>query len=197
MDKLYEFLKFIIESNSLGDIVEFGTFSGNTAKQMSSIWVKSKGNIFTIDGWLGLPVSKKELPSNGAWDEGSFTGNKIEVEKLLEPHENIKMIDSWINKLEDPDTYGISKIVGANIDVDIYESTLDSLKYLLRCEWVNNEIIIRFDDWDHPSDNETRRQIAQHNKLAWIDFLSNNPELKPTMLLESNYAAIFKLKRNQ
>jgi hypothetical protein len=195
MNNLERFILFLIENNMLGDIIEFGTFSGNTAKTMALLWSKNKGNIFTIDGWMGLPKSEKELPSNGAWNEGEFTGNKLEVEKLLKPYENVKMIDSWINKLEDPKNYEIGKIVGANIDVDIYESTMDSLKYLLKCEWVNNEIIIRFDDWNHPDITEDlRRQVFQHNKLAYEDFLKET-KLESTLLLESEYVAIFKLKR--
>lgn len=195
MDNLDKFILFLIENNMFGDIIEFGTFSGNTAKTMALSWTSNRGNLFTIDGWMGLPKSEKELPSNGAWDEGAFTGNKLEVEKLLKPYENVKMIDSWINKLEEPKKYEIGKIVGANIDVDIYESTIDSLRYLLRCEWVNNEIIIRFDDWNHPSISEDlRRQVFQHNKLAYEDFLKET-KLESVLLLESDYVAIFKLKR--
>lgn len=195
MDNLDKFILFLIENNMFGDIIEFGTFSGNTAKTMALSWKSNRGNLFTIDGWMGLPKSEKELPSNGAWDEGAFTGNKLEVEKLLKPYDNVKMIDSWINKLEEPKKYEIGKIVGANIDVDIYESTIDSLRYLLRCEWVNNEIIIRFDDWNHPSISEDlRRQVFQHNKLAYEDFLKET-KLESVLLLESDYVAIFKLKR--
>lgn len=178
-----------------GDIIEFGTFTGNSTKFLAENWKAGLGNIFTVDGWEGLPKSLKELPSNGFWDEGAFTGNKLEVERLLAPYNHVTMIDSWINELNPPETYKIGPIVGANIDVDIYESTIDSLEYLLRCEWVNNEIIIRFDDWDHPSSEELRKQVAQHNKLAWSDFLQKYPNFESTLLHKDPWVAIFKLKK--
>lgn len=177
-----------------GTILEFGTFSGYSARWLAERWSPSNGKIITIDGWKGLPKSEKILPSNGVWKEGAFTGNKEKVAKDLSIFENVKMVDSWINKLEEPSKYGVGVVVGANIDVDIYESTIDSLTWLDKCEWLNNEVIVRFDDWDHPGTEAFRNEVAQHNKLAWSDFI-NKSGYQSTKLFEDNYAAVFKLKR--
>lgn len=191
MVSLTDFINYC-NNRGEGDIVEFGTFSGNSTKKIASEW--NKGILFTIDGWKGLPKSEKKLPSNGVWNEGAFTGNKSEVVELLLPFNHVKMIDSWINKLNEPDTYGIGTLVGSNIDVDIYESTIDSLKYLDKCRWLNNELIVRFDDWDHHGTKSFRDEIAQHNKLAWSDFLKETG-YKSEKILENQYVAIFKLIR--
>jgi len=177
-----------------GTILEFGTFSGYSAKWIAERWKTSNGKLITIDGWKGLPKSEKTLPSNGVWKEGAFTGNKAKVEKDLSIFENVEMIDSWINQLDVPKKYNVGAVIGANIDVDIYESTMDSLLWLDKCDWLNNEVIIRFDDWDHPGTPQFRNEVAQHNKLAWADFLSKTG-YKSTKLNEDAFASVFKLKR--
>jgi hypothetical protein len=178
-----------------GDIVEFGTLTGSTSEIMAK---NCDNKIFTIDGWKGLPKSEKELPHNGVWNEGAFTGNKNEVENILGNYKNVTMIDSWINQLDTPKSYGIGKIIGANIDVDIYESTIDSLTWLDKCEWVDDEVIVRFDDWDHPcnGDSEMRRQVSLHNKAAYNDFLKSTGYTSESLFV-SDYIAIFKLKRKR
>lgn len=187
-----KFIKYCREHGG-GTIVEFGTLTGTSTKFIADNW---NDKIVTIDGWKGLPKSEKELPHTGIWNEGAYTGNKEEVQALLSPYKNVLMIDSWINKLEDPSVYNIGIVVGANIDVDIYESTMDSLLWLSRCDWLNDEVIIRFDDWDHPcdGDSEMRKQVSLHNQLAYSDFLKSSV-YQSTLLSVDNYFAHFKLKR--
>jgi hypothetical protein len=175
-----------------GTILEFGTFSGYSARWIAERWLPTDGKLITIDGWKGLPKSEKQLPSNGVWVEGAFTGDKDKVAKDLAEFTNVSMIDSWINELDKPETYEVGTVVGANIDVDIYESTIDSLKWLDTCDWFNNEVIVRFDDWDHPGTKQFRYEVAQHNKLAWSDFLKETG-YKSEKLGEDAFAAVFKL----
>jgi hypothetical protein len=177
-----------------GTILEFGTFSGFSAKWIAERWKPSNGKLITIDGWKGLPKSEKTLPSNGVWKEGAFTGNKDKVAKDLSIFENVEMVDSWINQLAAPKKYKVGTVVGANIDVDIYESTMDSLLWLDKCEWLNNEVIVRFDDWDHPGTPKFRNEVAQHNKLAWTDFLTKTG-YKSEKLSEDAFASVFKLSK--
>ena len=70
-----------------------------------------------------------------------------------------------MHALDDPSSYGITKISAVHIDVDIYEPTVSSLNFIDKCEW--DEIYMRFDDWHgHEPDYD------QHERLAckeWID----------------------------
>ncbi len=172
-----------------GTIVEFGTCTGYSADFIAQNWSKSNGEIFTIDGWLGLPKSDKIIPEN--WNEGAFKGDKEKVAEKLSKYNNITMIDSWINLLKEPVEYNIGKVVAANVDVDIYESTVDSLSWLDKCEWLNDEVIVRFDDWAHPSHNET---VKYHNKLAYSEFIERT-KYSSTTIASDQYCVVFKIKR--
>ena len=185
---------FLLEclKHKKGTIIEFGTLTGSTAIDLANYWKPENGKVITIDGWKGLPKSEKEIPEN--WHEGAFTGKKHEVEKLLSIYENVVMIDSWINELEPPESYNIGPVVGAHIDVDIYESTVDSLNYLDRCEWVNNEVVIRFDDWAHNRTPEVARKVKLHNQLAYSEFLERTRYIS-TEIISTEFCAVFNLKR--
>jgi hypothetical protein len=58
MVSLTDFINYC-NNRGEGDIVEFGTFSGNSTKKIASKW--NKGKLFTIDGWKGLPKSEKKI----------------------------------------------------------------------------------------------------------------------------------------
>lgn len=196
-------LSFINEckNKNKGTILEFGTFTGNSTSYIGDNWLPENGRIITIDGWKGLPKSDKAVTDN--WKEGTFTGNKQEVEKNLSEYKNITMIDSWINELDSPKSYDVGMVIGANIDVDIYESTVDTLLWLDKCEWLDNEIIIRFDDWScvigHSYEGgviteEIKKINDLHNKLAYYEFLEKTG-YESIEVYEDGYCAVFKLKR--
>lgn len=171
-----------------GTIIEFGTCTGHSADFIASHWKKNNGEIFTIDGWQGLPKSEKAIPEN--WHEGAFTGNKQIVTEKLAKYNNVTMIDSWINQLKEPSYYSIGKVIAANIDVDIYESTVDSLNWLDKCEWLNDEVIVRFDDWSHPK----AVNVEFHNQLAYSEFIASK-KYTSTLIKQDTHVAIFKIKR--
>ena len=143
--------------NISGDIVEFGTCTGNSAAVLAE-YNRDK-IVFTIDHFQGLEETKQGIPQGpgyySGWEKGAFRlgdpkNPKVpktleEVMKKLKPYPNITLIIADIHELKDPSHYNIGKIGYVNIDVDIYEPTVSSLKFTDRCEW--NEIFIRFDDW--------------------------------------------------
>ena len=169
-------IKMVNFYNLVGDIVEFGTFSCESAIRLSTDFKDRK--IYTIDHFEGLEKTSKNLPEKSDWSEGMFNLShpefihnsrvpKTKEEALLKlsPYSNVTMIISDVHKLTEPKDYNVGKIAAVNLDVDIYEPAVSSLEFVSKCEW--NEIFIRFDDW-HGGESE----YDEHERLAfteWID----------------------------
>lgn len=171
-------LSNIVESNGynlIGDIVEFGTFTGGSTKTLSRMFQNKI--IFTIDHFEGLEKTNKNVPNNSDWIEKAFALNNPlyinnnnvpksidEVRQRFRGYDNINMIISDVHKLTEPSDYGISKVAICNLDVDIYEPAVSALEFLSKCEW--SEVFIRFDDW-HGGEPE----YDQHERLAFIEWI--------------------------
>jgi len=175
--EIYQVKHFITNQsfNLNGDVIEFGTFTGNSTKTLSSMFPDK--TIFTIDHFQGLEKTEKNVPKGSDWIERAFAlDNPLyehianvpksidELKKRFEGHNNIKMIISDVHKLTVPSDYGISKIAICNLDVDIYEPAVSSLEFLTKCEW--SEVFIRFDDW-HGGESE----YDQHERLAFTEWI--------------------------
>ena len=159
-----------------GDIVEFGTFSCESAIQLSKDFENRK--IFTIDHFEGLEKTEKNIPKGSYWSEGMFglshpefinnsRVQKTKTEALLKlsPYKNVSMIISDVHKLTEPKDYNIGKIAAVNVDVDIYEPTVSSLEFVTKCEW--DKLFIRFDDW-HGGESE----YDEHERLAFSEWIN-------------------------
>jgi hypothetical protein len=161
--------------NLIGEVIEFGTFTGRSTLNLSSQFPEKK--IYTIDHFKGLEVTNKNVPEGSDWIESAFAiGNPLyenihsipktidEVKEKLRGCSNVEMIIEDVHKLKNPSDYGISKISICNIDVDIYEPTVSALEFLTKCEW--SEVFIRFDDW-HGGESE----YDQHERLAFSEWI--------------------------
>lgn len=161
--------------NLSGDVLEFGTFTGLSTRELSSSFPDK--TIFTIDHFKGLEQTKKHIPNESGWDEKAFAlDNPLYSENTNVPKSiselidrftnipNISLIISDIHELTHPSDYGIKKVSFCNVDVDIYEPTVSALEFLTKCEW--SDIFIRFDDW-HGGESE----YDQHERLAFIEWI--------------------------
>jgi hypothetical protein len=171
-------LSDIIKSNRynlIGDIIEFGTFTGGSTRTLSVMFPDK--TIHTIDHFEGLEKTNKNVPIDSDWIESAFALNNPlyinnsnvpksidEVRQRFQGHDNINMIISDVHKLTEPSDYGISKVAICNLDVDIYEPAVSALEFLSKCEW--SEVFIRFDDW-HGGEPE----YDQHERLAFIEWI--------------------------
>jgi len=170
-------IKEMVELYKLtGDIIEFGTFSCESAIRLSIDFKDRK--IYTIDHFEGLEKTSKNVPEGSDWSEGMFNIShpelihnsrvpKTKEEALLKlsPYTNVTMIISDIHKLTEPKDYNIGKIAAVNLDVDIYEPAVSSLEFVSKCEW--NELFIRFDDW-HGEESE----YDEHERLAFTEWIN-------------------------
>lgn len=158
----------------VGDVLEFGTFTGNSSIHLAQRMPEQK--IYTIDHFLGLEQTNKTAVEY--WYEGAFAlgrpeyANENNVPKSVEelkqkisPYKNLQLIESDIHKLNHPDSYGIGQIGLVNIDVDIYEPTVSSLEFLTKCKW--ERIFIRFDDW-----HGDKPEYYEHERLAFAEWIT-------------------------
>ena len=161
--------------NLVGDVLEFGTFTGKSTKVLASMFPDKK--IFTIDHFEGLEKTNKGIPKGIDWQEKSFSihnplySNNPDVPKSIDelkekfkPNPNINLIVEDIHKLKEPFDYGINEISICNVDVDIYEPTVSSLEFLTKCKW--SEVFIRFDDW-----HGGEREFDLHERLAFQEWI--------------------------
>ena len=171
-------IKSIIKINNynlVGDVIEFGTFTGGSTRTLSSLFPDK--TVFTIDHFQGLEQTKKNVPSDSDWIEGAFAldnpqyVNNQNVPKSIDEvrerfigFDNIKMIISDVHELTEPSDYSIGKIAICNLDVDIYEPAVSALEFKTKCEW--SEVFIRFDDW-HGGEKE----YDQHERLAFTEWI--------------------------
>jgi hypothetical protein len=165
-----QFVNLINEDENLhGDVLEFGTGHGHSAEQI----VKNLKNkkIFTFDGFRGLPKTNKVIPQGTNWFEGALMSDYENTKKYLEKYENIVVTKCMTWELESPEEYGIKNISAVNIDLDLYEGTLDALRYINKCNW--DYLLIRFDDWGYyRNTSQIKEEVDEHERAAFFDFIS-------------------------
>lgn len=163
---------FVREINNnkefVGDVLEFGTGSGNSTLRM--IRTLREGKIYTFDGFVGLPKTNKIVPKGSNWVEGAFKFDEQTTRNKLKPY-NVIVEKCMTWELKEPKEYGINKISGVSIDLDLYEGTLDALNFMDKCEWDN--VLLRFDDWGYYRNTEqVKEEVEEHEFAAFYDFIN-------------------------
>ena len=156
--------------NTKGDILEFGVACAGTIRDIAPI--NHEKGVYGFDHFKGLEQTQQSTPDYAGWHKGAF---KLEGDEYKQTYRevvedcsefpNITLIVKDVHELEDPSAYGITTISAVHIDVDIYEPTVSSLKFVDKCEW--DEIYMRFDDWHgHEPDYDAHERQACRE---WID----------------------------
>lgn len=197
-DLIEEFVEFIKADTSLNDgcILEFGTGSGRSTYRIAS---QIDRTIHTYDGFSGLPKTEKVVPRGTGWEEGALFFDEQVTRKLLEPHTHVTVHKCMTFDLKEPVDYGITKICGANMDLDLYEGTVDALQFIDKCEW--ETLIIRFDDWGHHNDGiQIKEEVDAHEKAAFYEWLNETGYTAETSYeinnKSENRQAVFRITRN-
>lgn len=161
--------KINADSGVTGDLLEFGTGHGHSTSRIADVF--NKGKIYTFDGFNGLPKTNKVIPRGTGWDEGALQSNEQVTRQTLAPYANVIVEKCMTWDLKEPIEYGITKISGVNVDVDLYEGTKDALNFMDKCEW--KEVIIRFDDWGYYRDTlQIKEEVEEHEKAAFFEFVN-------------------------
>ena len=196
-DLIEEFVEFINNDASLneGCILEFGTGSGRSTGRIAS---GTSRTIHTYDGFSGLPKTEKGVPEGTGWEEGALFFDEQVTRNYLAGHPHVNVHKCLTFDLKEPIEYGITKISAVNMDLDLYEGTVDALQFADKCEW--DQLLIRFDDWGHYEGIQIKEQVDAHEKAAFYEWLAEtgydaetNDEINRRT---GNRQSIFKVIRN-
>ncbi len=178
--KFREALLFLIKkigSNSLGDYMEFGVYSGtsiacmyHTLKDLNLDRIR----LFGFDSFEGFPNTKSD---NGFFRPGDLKCD-IEVTKMVLTWQNVNwdqiiLIKGWFSETLDNkliNEYDIKKASVIMVDCDMYQSAKEALNF---CKHLIQDVaVIFFDDW-HLGDLD---KINMGEKRAFEEFLRDNPQ---------------------
>lgn len=177
-----------------GDIVEFGTGSGYSGKIIAKN-VPDK-NLITFDGFVGLPKTNKVVPMNTPWGEGQLKFDYESTKSVLSEFKNVTIHKKMSWELDSPSDFGIENLSAANFDFDLYEGTLDGLRFIQKAKWT--KILLRFDDWGSYS-HQIASQVDEHEKAAFYDWINetgyNYKEFVNLTAVSSGLQAIFEVSR--
>ena len=157
---LLSYVESIIKRGSYENVAECGCFLGHSSFAISSILkeLNFKKDFFIFDSFEGLSKIESEdisLPNSNdvkslvkQHNSGNlkFKGSLSEFKGLMQKFDFIKILDGWIpNRFIDVEAKKFSIV---NIDVDLYQPTLDSLKFFY--PRLISGGIIYIDDYSRP-----------------------------------------------
>ena len=170
-----------------GTCLEFGVCYGNSyvwqVLQIMNRYPKSK--LIGFDSWQGLP---KEAP--GIWaperhKEGAFSTTKDVVVDRMEEigafiGDQFKLVDGFFSKSLTAELQSkIQNLIFVNVDVDIYSSTVEVLRWIRPLLQVGT--VIYFDDWLDPIDvGKGAPKWGEH--LAWEEWMKENPTIAAKLI---------------
>ena len=149
-----------------GDMAEVGVYQGGSAKLISE--VKGDKKLFLFDTFIGLQELSDDDTHFGKkhWKKNEFNDTSLEtVKNYLSSYNNIQII-----KGEFPKTAEIvndSKFSFVHLDVDLYRSTIECLKFFYP-RLVNGGIIL-VHDYHSDGIQKAFKEFLQSNKVQLIE----------------------------
>ena len=168
---------YINSADIKGDIVEFGTMGGFTARTLAAAMVfdpryqpnRPLRKLRLFDSFEGLPeITSKidlELPhvKSGTWSKG---GCKIlsagELRTMVEaiiPPSRVEITEGWfadtVKRLPDD-----TRLALIHFDGDLYQSTMDALVPCFERGFISKGAVFCFDDWEWQSGRSGMRRTA-------------------------------------
>ena len=149
-----------------GDMAEVGVYQGGSAKLISE--VKGDKKLFLFDTFIGLQELSDDDTHFGKkhWKKNEFNDTSLEtVKNYLSSYNNIQII-----KGEFPKTavsIHDSKFSFVHLDVDLYRSTIECLKFFYP-RLVNGGIIL-VHDYHSDGIQKAFKEFLQSNKVQLIE----------------------------
>lgn len=172
-DQLTLAVQYAHSANVSGDIVEFGTQSGRTARVISLAMQSfcPSRMLHLFDSFLGLPAVDNPVDSStpdvasGVWGAGQLVGiTRNRLSELVSPIPHT-IHGGWF-KDTIVDLAGV-KLAMVHIDCDLYESTVDVLDGMRKYDLFQDGQIILFDDFN------CNRASGEFGQRAAFDRLKN------------------------
>jgi len=205
-------LEYVVKSQIPGDVAEFGTFHGYTARTAAEILVELQSNKvqWLFDSWEGFPEMKSldktcpEVTKLKTWKQGDCTPVIQNAHLLIKDilsvirPDKIEVVKGFYSDTLKESSLG--QVALLHIDCDLYTSTTDVLAYMLREGKLANGSVILFDDYNnnHASDVYGERAAVNamfpiETKMGKRQTESEAYEIEPWFTYGSaGYAYIFK-----
>ena len=149
-----------------GDMAEIGVYQGGSAKLICE--AKKKRNLFLFDTFEGLPdVSNIDTHfGKKVWDKNQFNNTSEEqVKTFLKDYDNVKIVKGiFPNSVEH---IGNTKFSFVHLDVDLYKSTIDCLRYFFP-RMINGGIIL-IHDFHTDGIKNAIKEYSSENPIQVID----------------------------
>jgi O-methyltransferase len=158
------------QSNLEGDMAEVGVYQGGSAKLISE--VKNEKELHLFDTFEGLPkVSEKDTHfGTSYWKTGEFSNTSLEkVENYLSNYKNI-----FCYKGKFPDTsepIKNKKFSFVHLDVDLFQSTIDCLKFFYP-RMINGGVILTH-DYHTDGVKQAFNEFCKDKKIPQIQLLGS------------------------
>ena len=168
-----------------GDYIEFGVFQGETFKLALRTSVNSfrtsaagrfGGRFIACDSFQGLPNVASMNQDDNVFKEGQYAWSLSDFKKSIAraaKNRDVIILDGWFNQTLTPQSrlqHGIQKVAIANIDCDLYESTVPCLDFLTPL--VQNGTILLLDDF-----YLMKGSMKAGEALATEQWLKTNPNI--------------------
>ena len=149
-----------------GDMVEVGVYQGGSAKLICE--VKGDKKLFLFDTFVGLPELSDTDTHFGKkhWKKNQFNNTSIEtVRDYLSSYENVQIIKGKFPKTAE--SIHDSKFSFVHLDVDLYKSTIECLKFFYPRLVKNGVILVH--DYHSDGIQKAFKEFLQGNKAQLIE----------------------------
>lgn len=148
-------VKLVSDARNM-DAVEFGVYRGEATQLIDNMFYGYQfpvRRIWGIDSFEGLPAEADNVERFYLFNQGMFS----DVTHLYPLRQNGRYIKKWFNELtlEDFKPEGLSKVCFVHIDGDLYQSCVDSLKFLFENDLVVPGTVIAYDEFKSTSSLES------------------------------------------
>ena len=149
-----------------GDMAEVGVYQGGSAKLICE--AKKEKTLYLFDTFTGLPKLSDDDTHFGKkhWYENQFSNTSVDsIKKLLDGYENVQII-----KGEFPESgkeITDKKFCFVHLDVDLYKSTIDSLRFFFPKMILGGIILMH--DYHSDGIQKAFREFRNENDIQVIE----------------------------
>jgi O-methyltransferase len=157
-DRLGLLYQFALQACAIpGDVAEVGVYKGGSAYLIASALATSAKSLHLFDTFSGLPETD---PATDLHRQGDFSDTCLEgVRHLLEPFPDCRLYPGLFPETV-PSGWEEKRFAFVHIDVDIYQSALDSCAYFFPRLAPGGSIL--FDDFGFDSCPGIRRAVNEY-----------------------------------
>ena len=161
-----------------GDLAEVGVYQGGSAKLICEI--KKEKKLYLFDTFTGLPEVSDDDTHFGEkhWYENEFSNTSVEsIQELLKKYKNVSIIKG--NFPESGKEIIDKKFCFVHLDVDLYKSTIESLRFFFPKMVLGGIILIH--DYHSDGIQKAIKEFKNDNQIHLIELTGSQ-----AMIIKNN-----------